>query len=188
MAGPFYFLKRAALCALLGTGLSMHSGAQGQSSPGAPAQSAKTAEALVPNIAGLTLDKKPFLLASTRGKVVLVMFWSTDCAVCRDKMRELRENARGWANKPFELVLVNVDKKMQDVESYNAIINKAVPLQQRFTQMWAGDASYIDNLNTAQMPRGQLPATLVMDKTGKLVERYNGRIPAEVWDTIADLL
>jgi hypothetical protein len=77
---------------------------------------------------------------------------------------------------------------MQDVESYNAIINKAVPLQQRFTQMWAGDASYIDNLNTAQMPRGQLPATLVMDKTGKLVERYNGRIPAEVWDTIADLL
>jgi thiol-disulfide isomerase/thioredoxin len=188
MAPRFYFLSRAAQSALLCAGLWMHSGVQAQTSPAAPATTTKAVDAPAPNIAGLTLDKKPFLLASTRGKVVLVMFWSTDCAVCRDKMRELRENARGWANKPFELVLVNVDKSMQDVESYNAIINKALPLKQRFTQMWTGDPSYIDNLSTAQMPRGQLPATLVIDKAGKLVERYNGRIPAQVWDTIADLL
>jgi thiol-disulfide isomerase/thioredoxin len=188
MTPRFYALARSALCILIGMGLWMHGRASAQTSPIAPAQMAKAVDTPAPNIAGLTLDKKPFLLASTRGKVVLVMFWSTDCAVCRDKMRELRENARGWADKPFELVLVNVDKNRQDVASYNAIINKAVPLKQRFTQMWTGDPSYIDNLNSAQVPRGQLPATLVIDKTGKLVERYNGRIPAEVWDTIADLL
>ncbi|MGA8514113.1 MAG: TlpA disulfide reductase family protein [Burkholderiaceae bacterium] len=188
MAHRFFSIASGALCALISTGLWMHSGALAQTSPGAAVAVAKVADAPAPNIAGLTLDKKPFLLASTRGKVVLVMFWSTDCAVCRDKMRELRENARGWANQPFELVLVNVDKSMQDVESYNAIINKAVPLKQRFTQMWTGDPSYIDNLNTALLPRGQLPATLLIGKNGKLVERYNGRIPAEVWDTIADLL
>ena len=143
---------------------------------------------VVPVITGNTLEKKPFQLASLKGKVTLVMFWSTDCAVCRDKMPELRENARGWADKPFELVLVSVDRTMEDVAGYNAIINKTVPLKQRFTQLWLGDASYKDNLGLSQLSRTQLPVTLLIDKKGKLVERFNGRIPADVWDTISDLL
>ena len=28
----------------------------------------------------------------------------------------------------------------------------------------------------------------ILDKTGKIVARYTGRIPAEAWDKIADLL
>ncbi len=39
--------------------------------------------AQVPAISGNTLENKAFHLASRKGKVVLVMFWSTDCAVCR---------------------------------------------------------------------------------------------------------
>ncbi len=141
-----------------------------------------------PVITGTTLDKKPFQLASLKGKVALVMFWSTDCAICRDKMPELRQNVKGWADKPFELVLVSVDRSMDDVTGYNTIINKTVPLQQRFTQLWIGDAGYKDNLGLSQLPRAQLPVTLLIDKQGTLVERYNGRIPADVWDTISDLL
>ena len=143
---------------------------------------------VTPVITGNTLEKKPFELESLKGKVTLVMFWSTDCAVCRDKMPELRENARGWADKPFELVLVSVDRVMEDVAGYNAIINKTVPLKQRFTQLWSGDAGYKDNLGLSQLSRAQLPVTLLIDKKGKLIERYNGRIPADVWDTISDLL
>jgi thiol-disulfide isomerase/thioredoxin len=144
--------------------------------------------AVAPSIAGNTLDKKPFDLQSLKGKVVMVMFWSTDCAVCRDKMSELRQNSAGWADKPFELVLISVDRSMKDVNSYAAILNKSVTAKQRFTQLWAGDSAYKDNLATAQLSRSQLPTTLLIDKSGKLVERYNGRIPAEVWDTISDLL
>jgi thiol-disulfide isomerase/thioredoxin len=180
-------LARVVLGALLVAAAWAHQVAHAQTRPVSPAGSA-VAALPAPNLAGLTLDNKPFVLASTQGKVVLVMFWSTDCAVCRDKMRELRKNVQGWANQPFELVLVNVDRRRADLESYNAIINKAVPLQQRFSQLWTGDPSYIDNLGLAQNPRSQLPVTLLIDKTGKLLERYNGRIPAEVWDTIADLL
>ncbi len=147
-----------------------------------------SAQAPVPVITGATLDKKQFQLASLKGKVVLVMFWSTDCAVCRDKMAELRQNVQGWAGKPFELVLVSVDRRMEDVDSYNAIINKSVPMTQRFTQLWVGGKGYQDNLGATQLQRAQLPTTLLIDKSGKLLERYNGRIPAEVWDTISDLL
>jgi thiol-disulfide isomerase/thioredoxin len=141
-----------------------------------------------PHVSGAAMDKKPFQIELLKGKVVLLMYWATDCAVCRDQMPELRENVRGWADKPFELVLVSVDKRMQDVDNYNAILNASVPTKQRFTQLWAGEPSFKDNLGTSQLPRSQLPVTYLIDKTGKLAERNNGRIPPAWWDTIAELL
>ena len=168
------FLCAAPLCLLAAMPITVH------------AQTASTP--LTPAISGNTMDKKPFQLAAQKGKVVLVMFWSTECPVCRDQMAELRENVQGWANKPFELVLVSVDKNMKDVDSYNAIISKSVPVKQRFTQLWAGESGFKDSMGGSQLQKNQLPATFLIDKTGKLVERYNGRVPAQVWDTIADLL
>ena len=50
----------------------------------APAQALSDAPAL----SGRTLSAEPFDLSALRGKVVLVLFWSTDCPVCLDKMPE----------------------------------------------------------------------------------------------------
>ena len=119
-----------------------------------------------------------------KGKVVLVMFWSTGCAVCRDKMPELRTNYAGWAGKPFELVAVNNDAQVQDFLDYERIISQTVPMKQRFVQLWTGENSYKDNIGKP----AQLPAAFLIDKTGKVVERYVGRIPPEAWDRMADLL
>jgi len=137
-----------------------------------------------PQVEGRTIDGTPFSLASQRGKVVLLMLWSTGCAVCRDKMPELRQNYEGWAGKPFELVLVSTDSKVQDVFAYEQIISRTVPLRQRFVQLWAGEPGYRDNLGRP----ARLPAAWLIDKTGKVVERYSGRIPPEAWDRIAELL
>jgi thiol-disulfide isomerase/thioredoxin len=184
------FMTAGLLCASALVPLSAR--AQKQTATAKPPESVSvplsSAAVALPSITATTLEKKAFSLAALKGKVVLVMFWSTDCAVCRDKMPELRENVQGWAGKPFEMVLVSVDRRMADVDSYNAIINKSVPVKQRFTQLWTGDAAYKDNLASANLTRDQLPATLLIGKDGKLVERFNGRIPVEVWDKIADLL
>lgn len=137
-----------------------------------------------PTVEGRTLEGRPFSLAGLRGKVVLLMFWSTDCAVCRDKMPELRQNYQGWQGKPFELVLVSTDRRLKDLDDYERIISSTVPLKQRFVQLWAGDGGYRDNLGRP----AQLPAAWLIDKTGKVVERFSGRIPAEAWDKIAELL
>lgn len=136
------------------------------------------------SVQGMTLEGKPFRLASLKGKVVLVMFWSTGCAVCRDKMPELRQNYEGWSGKPFEMVLVATDRQVGDVLDYERILSRTVPLRQRFIQLWAGGPGYGDNLGTP----ARLPATYVIDKRGVVVERYEGRVPAEAWDRIADLL
>ena len=142
------------------------------------------APAAMPQIEGKTIEGTSFKLSSLKGKVVLVMFWSTGCAVCRDKMPELRNNYEGWAGKPFELVAVNTDTRMQDFLDYERIIARTVPLKQRFVQLWTGDGGYKDNVGKPV----QLPAAFLIDKTGKVVERYVGRIPPEAWDRIADLL
>lgn len=139
---------------------------------------------VTPNIEGKTVEGRPFKLSSLKGKVVLVLYWSTGCAVCRDKMPELRTNYEGWAGKPFELVAVATDKRMQDVVDYERIIARTVSTKQQFVQLWMGDSSYRDNLGA----HAQLPAGYLIDKTGKIVERYVGRIPPEAWDRIADLL
>lgn len=153
--------------------------------PLAPA-AAQTAPAPLPlpAIQGKTMEGKPFRLSSLKGKVTLVMFWATDCAVCRDKMPELRQNYEGWKGRPFELVLVSTDRKMKDVQDYEKIISRTVPLEQRFVQLWAGEPGYQDNLGKP----AQLPTAFLIDKSGKIVERYQGRIPAEAWDRIAELL
>ncbi len=152
---------------------------------GAPVQ-AQTPPATVftPQVEGRTVDGKPFNLASLRGKVVLLMLWSTGCAVCRDKMHELRQNYEGWAARPFELVLVSTDRRMEDLVAYEQIISRTVPLRQRFVQLWAGEAVHRDNLGRP----AQQPAAWLIDKSGKVVERYSGRIPPEAWDRIAELL
>ena len=138
----------------------------------------------VPQVEGKTIDGKAFTLSALKGKVVLVMFWSTGCAVCRDKMPELRNNYEGWAGKPFELVAINNDTRVQDFLDYERIISRTVPLKQRFVQLWTGESGYRDNIGKP----AQLPAAFLVNKDGKVVERYVGRIPPEAWDRIADLL
>ncbi len=112
------------------------------------------------------------------------MFWSTGCAVCRDKMPELRTNYEGWVGKPFEVVAISTDSQMQDLMEYERIISRTVPMKQRFVQIWAGSPGYIDNLGK----HATLPVAYLLNKEGKVVERYVGRIPAEAWDKISDLL
>lgn len=171
---------RVALAMFALMALGMVASAQAQTTP--PLKGGSVAAA--PHIEGQTVEGKPFRLASLKGKVVLLLYWSTDCAVCRDKMPELRNNYEGWAGKPFEVVAVSTDRHMQDVVAYERIIARTVPTRQRFVQLWMGESSYSDNLGK----HDQLPAAYLIDKSGKIVERYVGRIPPEAWDRIADLL
>ncbi len=137
-----------------------------------------------PAISGRTLSAEPFDLATLRGKVVLVLFWSTDCTVCLDKMPELRANAQGWRGKPFELVSVSFDRRERDAAAYERLVGTLVPTTQRFQTLWAGDPAF---KSSATRP-AHLPTTWLIDKTGKLVETYSGRIPPDAWDRIAELL
>jgi cytochrome oxidase Cu insertion factor (SCO1/SenC/PrrC family) len=116
-----------------------------------------------------------FDIAKSRGKVVMVFFWSTKCSVCLNHMPELRANLAGWKGKPFELVTVNVDNDMTDWKTYEQIAAKIERV--RPTAIWN---------NTSVSPR--LPLTLVLNTKGQVISRHEGRIAPEAWDDVAEVL
>ncbi|MEO7106090.1 MAG: TlpA disulfide reductase family protein [Rhodoferax sp.] len=121
----------------------------------------------------------PFNQDLIRGKVAIVFFWSTSCAVCRDSLPELRVNLNGWREKPFALVTVNVDKSANDWLSYERI--------QTQTQMPSKSLIAVRQDEGKAAPM-KLPLTLLVDAKGKVVARYEGRLAPEAWDGVADLM
>lgn len=115
-----------------------------------------------------------------KGKVTVVFYWSTGCAVCRDSLPELRANLNGWRDKPFALLTVNVDRNAAEWQDYERIA----------TTMQKKPLPGLISLHQDGVLPGsvRLPVTVLLDAKGKQVARYEGRVAPEVWDAIADLL
>ncbi len=137
-------------------------------------------KALVPlDLQAASLSGERFMPQSLRGKVAIVFFWSTDCAVCRNSLPELRANLAGWREKPFALVTVNVDRSSTDWVAYEKILGK--------TQMPGKNLfSLHQDLSRSAPPK--LPLTLLVNAQGMVVARYEGRLAPEAWDGVSDLL
>jgi len=156
------------------------SAAAGLAATGVPVQ----AQAPLASLSGQTLDGKPYALRQDAGKVVLVFFWSTNCAVCRDKMPELRLNYEAWREKRFQLLAVSMDKSLDELRAYDAILNRVVPPAQRFPWLWRGASAHRDNFGNLS----QTPTSFLVDRQGQVVKQYLGRIEASLWDDIAELV
>ena len=148
------------------------------------AQTEPTPAPAMAELRGVTPGGQPVVLETLRGRVVMVFFWSTECAVCRNKMPELRANAAGWHGQDFTLLGVNMDSQEAEFLRYERVVTPLLPPDQRFLSVWAGNDAYRDNLG----PIDHLPTSVLVDKDGRPVERYSGRIPPQAWNRIADLL
>jgi thiol-disulfide isomerase/thioredoxin len=135
-------------------------------------------------LSGQTLDAKPYALSQDQGKAILVFFWSTDCAVCRDKMPELRTNYSAWRDKGFQLVAVSLDKNLADVQAYDRILSHTVPMKQQFPSLWRADPAHRDSFG----PVAKAPTSFLLNREGTLVKEFRGRIAPELWDDIAEVV
>lgn len=180
---------RVALMALaLGAAALPQAWAQAKAAASKPLAAASTAAAeRLPSIVelrGFTFEGRPFTLNTEKGKVVLVLFWSTKSAVSRDNMPELRANYEGWRAKGFQLVTVSVDERSDDAMNYDKLIQLTIPVKQQFPQLWRGDKGYSDNLGTVNA----VPTAFLIGRDGKLVKRFTGRMKNDDWDAIAELV
>ena len=114
-----------------------------------------------------------------RGKVTIVFFWSTDCAVCRDSLPELRANLAGWRDKPFALVTVNVDRNPADWQAYERILGQTQSPPKGLFAL---------RQDPAIAAPAKLPLTLLVNAQGQVVARFEGRLAPEAWDGVADLM
>ena len=136
---------------------------------------------------GLDPAGRASTLAPSPGQVLLVYRWRADCAVCLSSLAELRTNAQAWAGRPFRLVLLNEDATPDAARRYDALLRQTLPRAMHLDSLWVGPAepSVAGPLRPA--PRSAAMADLI-DTRGSVVAHFEGRIPAEAWNTIADLL
>lgn len=113
---------------------------------------------------------RPRSLAEFRGKVVLLNIWATWCGPCRREMPSLDRLQGLLGGSDFEVVALSIDRAgLEVVRKFYAevgILNMAI---------------YIDSSGkaTRQLATVGVPATLLIDRTGRELGRLVG--PAE-WD------
>lgn len=179
--------RKAALAALalgltLGSGWSTLAQAQAARSPAAETRAPATPAGVV--LTGVSETGKPVNLAQWRGKVVMVYAWNTQCAVCLNNMAELRNNLAGWQGQAFELVSINTDARSDALDAWHRLRVQTQPTQMHWPSLWAGSLTLTSSLDLT----GQLPAVWVLDKAGVVRFHARGRMPAEAWNQVAELL
>lgn len=137
-----------------------------------------------PLLQGRSLDGRSYDLAHQRGRVVMVVLWRSDCRVCLDKLPELRANAQGWKSAPFDLLLVNLDPDVEDAAIYDRLRRQVAGREDSVHGFWRGHLQF----PAAWAATARLPHTLVIDREGRIAGSHVGRVPAEAWNQVADLL
>lgn len=102
-----------------------------------------------------TLQGDTFDLASLRGRVVLVHFWATWCAPCRQEMPALDAFYRRYHEQGVELIGISTDKRRDagEVRKMSAAMSYPVAMASDATKNSFGE-------------QGGLPVTYVVDRHG----------------------
>ncbi len=116
----------------------------------------------------IDLKDRPRAFAEWSGKVVVVNFWASWCAPCREEMPMLNLLSQKWGPHGVEVVGVAIENK---VSVKNFVQQFAITYP-----VLVGDSGALDLMRAAGNKAGALPFTVVLDKTGRQVARLTGKL------------
>lgn len=132
---------------------------------------------LIPDV---TWDEngKKVTLADSKGKVLLINFWATWCAPCKKEMPDLSVINKELNGKDFKMYGVNVFfKGNPSIESVLQTIPVSYPILD-------GNDDVVAAFEKAMGEKMDgVPTTLIVDKTGKIVETMVGMRDKETFLT-----
>ena len=123
---------------------------------------------------------KPVMLKDFAGKVCLISFFTTGCALCTHELRLMREFYMGNRDKDFVLLGVVLDEKREDFMHYIEVLNLSVPTEQRFPIAWRFAPGHQDNFG----PIARKPTHFVLDRQHRQVLRREGSFQPTDWDDL----
>jgi thiol-disulfide isomerase/thioredoxin len=120
-------------------------------------------------------------LEDFRGQLVVVNFWATWCVPCREEIPTLIDIYERYASKGVVIVGISIDAP-DKVMLFAQQLGMPYPLL-------LGDAGTIDLMKRVGNTLGALPYTLVLDRSGAVVDRHLGIVrPAELEAKLTQLL
>ncbi len=120
-------------------------------------------------------------LAQWRGKVVVVNFWATWCAPCREEMPEFVKIQRELGPKGLQFVGIAIDQA-EKVEQF------ANELHLNYPALIGGYAA-VELSKTLGNPLSALPFTIVISRKGTVARTQLGAVdPTKLRSTIDSLL
>jgi thiol-disulfide isomerase/thioredoxin len=113
-------------------------------------------------------------LADYRGKVVLVNFWASWCPPCIYEMPELTRLKQQMADKPFEIIAINVGEKKYRVRKFTRLVNFELPV-------------LLDTSNKAFNDWGvrTLPTSFLVGADGRVRHKIRGNPGWEQQETLS---
>jgi thiol-disulfide isomerase/thioredoxin len=111
------------------------------------------------------INGTPFPLASLRGKVMVLNFWATWCAPCRELEPIFARVATNFLGRTDVLfVAVNVDEDESRVKPFVE------------DQKWTSEIAFADGIEDF-LRVTTLPTVIILDRNGKIAYRANGYQP-----------
>jgi thiol-disulfide isomerase/thioredoxin len=120
---------------------------------------------VTPTIDLKDVDGKPHRLADYRGKVVLVNFWATWCAPCREEMPSIEKLRAALDGRPFAVLAVNVGDGAPAIRRFRDAVPVGFPLlldaDMKTSRAWGARV---------------LPATFLVSPSGVARYQYFGEL------------
>jgi thiol-disulfide isomerase/thioredoxin len=118
---------------------------------------------IAPEIMSQTVDGGSFKLSSLRGKYVLVDFWASWCAPCRQENPNVKKLYDKYKNKGFEIVSISFDK---DPAAWKAAI-----AEDKMNWLQVSDLLEFKSPAATTYIISAIPSTFLLDKEGRIVAK-----------------
>ena len=125
-----------------------------------------------------TLGGSPFDATPLRNKVVVLNFWATWCVPCRQEIPAFNKMQAQLGPRGLTVLGVSLD---EDGAPVVTPFLKSNPIEYTL----ALGAPKVAELNT-QFKIDQLPVTLIYDRSGKLLQRFEGFTKADAIQSVVD--
>jgi thiol-disulfide isomerase/thioredoxin len=118
---------------------------------------------IAPDMTFTDSSGQPIHLADLKGKVVFLDFWATWCPYCIAELPAINDLHKKFAgNKYIVFIMADVDNNLGKSAKFMADHQYSLPVHR------------IDGSITQIMPDGTIPATLIIDKEGRIVYKHVG--------------
>jgi len=120
-------------------------------------------QSAAPDFTLRSMDGKNLRLQEQRGRVVMINFWATWCAPCRQEMPHLAKLYDKYRASGFELLAVNVDEEQAKATGL------AQQLKLKFPVLFDGDKKVAGLYDLKAMP-----STVLIDRDGRVRHVHRG--------------